>query len=200
MRATTFSDTRRRLVLFAAIVCMLPIALVVWHEREQRADRIRQTEVAALNVAHAVAREADATFSLANTVLFGIAERLQGGAWSPAVLDRLNRSMALAVRNTTIVSGLFVYDQDGRWVATSLDQVPPGANNADRAYFQFHRSNPSLAPRLSEPIRSRSSGAWVVLVSRRLQQPDGSFAGVVAATVNVEHFIGRFSNYDSTLR
>ena len=172
------------------------VGLEAWHEWDQRAVEIQQTETAALNVARATAREADATFRLAETVLFGIAERLQNGGRSPEALRRLSQSMSTATRSLESVDGLFVYDAEGHWIASSLDQIPPGVNNADRAYFQFHKDSASLAPHLSEPIRSRSSGSWIILVSRRLQNPDGSFAGVVAATVDVERFVEHLSEFD----
>jgi len=196
MKALAAGYIRRRLILLGAFICSMLVGLEAWHEWEQRAVEIQQTKTAALNVARAVAREADATFRLAETVLFGIAERLQNGGRSPDALRRLSQSMTTATRTLESVGALFVYDAGGNWIASSLDQIPPGANNADRAYFQFHKDNASLAPHLSEPIRSRSSGSWIILVSRRLQNPDGSFAGVVAATVDVERFVERLSAFD----
>ncbi|MCJ2084803.1 PAS domain S-box protein [Methylobacterium sp. E-005] len=196
MKALAAGYVSRRLALLGAIICSMLVGLEVWHEWDQRAADIQQTEKSALNVARAVAREADATFRLADTVLFGITERLQNSGRSPEALDRLSRSMATATRSLENVGALFVYDADGNWIASSLAQIPAGVNNADRAYFRFHKANGSLAPHLSEPIRSRSSGFWIILVSRRLQNPDGTFAGVAAATVNVERFVQRLSGFD----
>ncbi|MBE7203631.1 MAG: PAS domain S-box protein, partial [Parafilimonas terrae] len=196
MRPPATGHLSRRLVLLGAIICSTLIGLEAWHERDQRAADIRQVETSSLNVARAVAREADASFRLADTILFGIADRLRIVGRSPEALARLSQSMALGARSNDGVGALFVYDADGNWIASSLDRIPPGVNNADRAYFRYHQANPSLAPHLSEPIRSRSSGAWIILVSRRLENPDGSFAGVVAATLEVERFIQRLSGFD----
>ena len=41
---------------------------------------------------------------------------------------------------------------------------------------------------LGVPIKSRSSGGWVIPLSRRFNHPDGSFAGVVAATFETRYF------------
>ncbi|WP_267425929.1 ATP-binding protein [Methylobacterium sp. GC_Met_2] len=196
MKALAAGYIRRRIILLGAVICSLLVGLEAWHEWDQRAVEIQQTETAALNVARAVAREADATFRLAETVLFGITERLQSGGRSPEALRRLSQSMTTATRSLESVGALFVYDAEGHWIASSLAQIPQSVNNADRAYFQFHKDNASLAAHLSEPIRSRSSGSWIILVSRRLQNPDGSFAGVVAATVDVERFVERLSGFD----
>ena len=196
MRALATGYLSRRFVLLGMLICSMLVGLDAWHEWDQRAADIHQTETSALNVARAVAREADATFRLADTILFGITERLQNGGRSPEALGRLSRSLATATRSLESVGALFVYEAEGNWIASSLAQLPPGVNNADRAYFQYHKTTSALTPHLSEPIQSRSSGAWIILVSRRLQNSDGSFAGVVAATVDVERFFQRFSGFD----
>lgn len=38
------------------------------------------------------------------------------------------------------------------------------------------------------PVRSKSTGDWIVTVSRRINTQDGSFAGVVLATINMNYF------------
>lgn len=50
-----------------------------------------------------------------------------------------------------------------------------------------HRDNPSARPLLGHPIVSRTSGEWVIPVSRRVNDVDGKFAGVVLATLSVKH-------------
>jgi hypothetical protein len=40
---------------------------------------------------------------------------------------------------------------------------------------------------VGEPVISRSSGKWIIPVSRRLNKPDGSFGGVALATLDIEY-------------
>jgi diguanylate cyclase (GGDEF)-like protein len=46
------------------------------------------------------------------------------------------------------------------------------------------------------PIESRSTGRWVIPVSRRLNHPDGTFAGVVLATVDMSYFRAFHDSFD----
>lgn len=62
------------------------------------------------------------------------------------------------------------------------------ANFADRSYFQQARDAATDEVVVSEPVRSRIDGEWVVMVVRRLTAPDGHFAGVVGVDLHLSHF------------
>ena len=53
----------------------------------------------------------------------------------------------------------------------------------DRPYFQAHREDPSLGLHIGKPLQSRSVGVWFVSFSRRINNPDGSFGGIVVAAL-----------------
>jgi PAS domain S-box-containing protein len=59
---------------------------------------------------------------------------------------------------------------------------------AERDYFQFHRANAVDEPHVSTPIIGAVAGNQVIIVSRRLSRPDGTFAGVVGATLRADAF------------
>lgn len=181
---------------FVGAVAALLVAIQTWHEWTDRSADVAAAEVAVQNVSRAAAREAEDTFKLADTVLFGVVQRLRVSGRSPEVLTNLSRSMKLAVGEIERIRDIFVYDEQGRWIATSVGQVPPGANNADRGYFQHHQANPDPGPYLGEPIVSRSSGRWIVTVSRRIDDPDGRFAGVALVTVDVDYFVRSFAGFE----
>lgn len=66
----------------------------------------------------------------------------------------------------------------------------------DRAYFIRHRDNPSLELGISEPVFGRTNQVWQIMVTRRLNNPDGSFAGVVSSAIALSHFEKLFSSLD----
>ena len=94
------------------------------------------------------------------------------------------------------IRGLFVYDENGNWIATSQRINAAGLNNSDRDYFRYHRQHPSREPLIGLPVKSRSGGEWIITVSRRFNHPDGSFAGVVLATVDSEYFEEFYRSFD----
>jgi diguanylate cyclase (GGDEF)-like protein len=100
------------------------------------------------------------------------------------------------VANVETLRGLFVYDAAGRWLVHSEPTSDATRNNADREYFEFHRSNLSRSTRISAPIISRSSREWVIPVSRRVSDPDGNFAGVALATLSVQRLRNLLDKYE----
>jgi len=58
----------------------------------------------------------------------------------------------------------------------------------DRRYFIRQRDNPNLGLDISEPLQGRLVPGWNVILSRRMNNPDGSFAGIAAATIGLDFF------------
>ena len=61
-------------------------------------------------------------------------------------------------------------------------------NVADRDFFIEHRARDDGRTRASKLLFGRVAGTWIMLFSRRYNAPDGSFAGIVAASVPVAYF------------
>ncbi|MBS1191903.1 MAG: multi-sensor signal transduction histidine kinase, partial [Rhodocyclaceae bacterium] len=67
---------------------------------------------------------------------------------------------------------------------------------ADRGYFIDARQNADAGLVIDGPMTSKITGRWVVVLSRRLNLPDGSFMGVVYAGIEIGHFQELFSSMD----
>lgn len=63
-------------------------------------------------------------------------------------------------------------------------------------YFIRLRDDPNAGSVFSKPLLGRISGKWVVIMARRIKQPDGSFGGIVYAPLAVEYFNKMFSTID----
>ncbi|MEY3201105.1 MAG: hypothetical protein RIR70_655, partial [Pseudomonadota bacterium] len=59
---------------------------------------------------------------------------------------------------------------------------------ADRAYFQFARDHPEAGLVVSRPTLGRITGKWSIALSRRVNGPDGRFAGIVSAIWSTRSF------------
>lgn len=91
--------------------------------------------------------------------------------------------------------GLFVYGPDGQWIVTDKKITPETANNADREYFQFHRTHPDRNVRIGKVLKSKSTGDLIIPISRRLNNPDGSFAAVLLGTLKVSYFVDYYGDF-----
>jgi diguanylate cyclase (GGDEF)-like protein/PAS domain S-box-containing protein len=183
-------------VVLLAIVCGAIVALGLYREFEMRRSDIRIAEVESGNLARSLLQYAEDSIELADITLVGIAHRLETEGFEPEAIRRLQSFLYLRKATLPRLRGLFVYAADGSWVATSETVNITGHNNSDRDYFKHHRDNLDRQVFLGAPVRSRSGGQWIITASRRIDGPDGNFAGVVLATINVDHFVSTFSRFD----
>ena len=82
------------------------------------------------------------------------------------------------------IEGLSLIDADGRLVASSEAATPPASlpNLAQLPVFQRLREDRGIGLEVESPRRGLfNPGVWIMPLVRRLEQADGSFAGVVVA-------------------
>ena len=180
---------------FVALACVAILALSGWREWESRELDLHDAEVEMENLARSLTQHADDTFELTDTVLVGLVDRLETDGTSPAAIEKIQRFLQLR-KSTGRVHGIFVYDETGRWLATTEKVDIAGLNNSDRDYFQRHRASPDRGTLIGRPVKSRSGGQWIVTASRRFNHPDGRFAGVALTTIDVSYFSGFYEQFD----
>ncbi len=196
---------RLRLVLVGMLVLVLggmavEIALNAVRSREQTvADAVRQSQ----NLAGALEVQAAAAFRSAEVALVAITDALsaqngigtlsgQDGAAGIRLVGTVLRSWLTpraAYRNLVVsdAEGSVVQDGLGLGAVTSA---------ADRSFFTAHRDRADLGTVISEPLESRLGKGRFVAVSRRLNDSQGRFAGVVWAVVDLEHFRRFYASLD----
>ncbi|SPB13673.1 histidine kinase [Caballeronia novacaledonica] len=183
-----------RMTVFIVIVCMLLIGTDIGRSVAARRVQIDEMTTATSNLARAMAQHANDTFKEADTTLIGMVERVEEDGTSPPALARLHRSLVARVDQLPQLNGLFIYDKTGAWLVNSQPTLDSRFNNSDREYFEYHRTHADQGSHIGPPVRSRSTGKWIVPISRRIDAPDGSFAGAALATIDID-FFSRF--YDS---
>jgi PAS domain S-box-containing protein len=67
---------------------------------------------------------------------------------------------------------------------------------SDRPSFTYLRDHPDAGIQIFGPVIGRVSKQYVVGFSRRFNNPDGSFAGVVTAPIALTHFSSLLSRFD----
>ena len=185
-----------RAALFVGAVCASLIAIDAWHSWSARGQRLAEAERDAFNLARSMAQQADDTIKAADTCLADLVERIETDGLGPAQTSRIHLQMVNQVDNLPQLAGLFVFDDSGRWVVNSRPVLLPGPTNDDREYFIYHKQHNSRKTYVGMPVISRSSGRWIVPVSRRLNQADGSFGGVVLATLDMGYFRRFYQSFD----
>ncbi len=182
---------------FVLLVCLTLLSIDVFQIWRSYELRLNETNVQAVNLARSLAQHAEDTIKEADTILVGLVERVETDGTGAAHRQRLRGLIEGHVAELPKLHGLFIYDETGRWLVSSNRINVQNANNSDRAYFIFHRNNPDRAPHIGLPVRSRSTGEWIIPISRRLNHADGTFSGVVLATLHVSYFHKFYSTFST---
>ena len=184
------------LVVSLVVVCGSLIGLDGWHSLQARDTALADDESETANLARSLSQHIHDTVQSVDTIIIGLRERVVEDGLSAGRLARLNRVMAARVQALPALHGLFLYDTGGELIANSLGIAPAGTNYTDRAYFQYHRDTPSLEPHVGSPLRSRSDGRWIITVSRRVDDGNGAFAGVIVATLSLDYLNAYYARFD----
>lgn len=108
--------------------------------------------------------------------------------------DLLRREAAL---EESQANSLRILDAQGSVLfSAGNDGTLPRFNVGDLAYFQVQKNGRKLPMIISDPILSRFSGQWVMIFSRRINHPDGRFAGLAQTAVRTEVFKSILSEVD----
>ncbi|SAL81827.1 EAL/GGDEF domain-containing protein [Caballeronia choica] len=100
------------------------------------------------------------------------------------------------VQSDTLVQ-VSLIDEYGTLVANTADPHPKPIDLSDREHFKVHAHSNDDLLYISRPVRGRVSGLWTLQITRRLNHPDGSFAGVVVVSEDPAYFTSDFYNVAS---
>ena len=122
-------------------------------------------------------------------------------------VDELHRQLALGTHDDAAIESflerqrtrqklitlLVFYDADGNTKFGAQGKTGPETSNRDRDYFVYLRDNPAAGLVITKPLLGRVTGKWVMILARRVNNPDGSFAGVILASLALENFENKFA-------
>jgi signal transduction histidine kinase/FixJ family two-component response regulator len=178
-----------------AILCVIVTGYDLYHTWQDRSREIEDSQREVANLAWSAAQQAEDAFRLANTTLIGLVERVEVDGTGPLQLERLQKIMAVKTAFSPILQGLTLIDETGNIISSHLP-VSPRLNVADRAYFQYHLTHADHLAFTSELLHSRITGKWVIAMSRRVDHANGSFAGIVTATVDIAYFQDFYATFN----
>ena len=182
-------------LVIAAFVGYLYVGLLT--SRHHMEQRVRDQ---ALSYARLVDEHASATFDRANIALMGVADHLlptdmSGKPLASKRRDEIEELLRTQLQRTPGIVDMPLTDAQG-WVIADPMGAPPGTNLGDRSHFQHLQRSQQSATAISAAMLGRISGKWGVMLGRRVELPDGSFAGMIGANLSLDE---NFTNFYSTL-
>ncbi|MDJ0035373.1 diguanylate cyclase [Pantoea allii] len=181
------SPLLRSITLAGSLLTIGVIVVNVWTLHLDWQRTVRLAEERAIDLSLAQARQAEDTFLQTELSLREVQREIESQTEAGVDVSAINNIMRTLQSRLPQLDGIFYYDAQGKWIASSLTQTP-SANNADREYFAYHRNNPRNSVHVGPALRSRSSERYVIPVSLRVSDNYGDFRSVLLATVSVDYF------------
>jgi PAS domain S-box-containing protein len=148
-----------------------------------------------VNLARSLANEAERTLQAVDTLVSDTAARAanDGLGGRAATIDAM---LAMRVKHLPQIVSLAIADEDGRVAqrTPSSADAPTGIENESWFTAQRDRKVPGLF--VSTLAHDPDASAPALVLSRRFEEPDGRFAGIVEATVTLQQLRDAYQTID----
>ena len=189
LRAPRFPPSHVAITLLCVALIAVGWTATVLHVREERRQDVEEVKSRNAHLALTLEEQTIRTLKGTNQALSFIKHEIEHGAARPALKDLVDRG----VLDDSLFDRIEITDEFGN-VGTE-NGPPPVTSVADHAFFKALRRQPSQALYISEPTRD-ATGRWTIRLARRVDKPNGGFAGVVFAAVNTAYFTRLYQHED----
>jgi two-component system, NarL family, sensor histidine kinase BarA len=180
------------LIFTLAAVLLASLWSAVYHKIE--AEREHYTEIArrdTMNLARAFEEHTVSTLRSVDQSVRLLKSRY----------ERLNGQVDIAayvsdgVIDLSLLNQVGIIDADGIYSQSSLAVHVP-VDLSDREHFKVHVERNIDGLFVSKPVLGRATGKWSLQMTRRLNRPDGSFAGVAVISIDPFYFTRFYNEVD----
>lgn len=185
-----------RTATLIVLLCVSMIGFIAWSSWDGYRRDVAKAKTTTLNQATSVAQQAANAIAVVDLVLMEIVERMEVEGRSAAAMERLHHVLTGQTAKLTQVQGLFVFDEHGTQLAGTRTGDPERLPLFNQEDFNFHRSRPDRNVHIGTPMQVGASTDWIIPVSRRIDYPDGRFAGMAVAALQASYFRRFYSTFE----
>jgi diguanylate cyclase (GGDEF)-like protein/PAS domain S-box-containing protein len=184
----------------AAVACLALALLTFYGLVRERALALNVAEERTQNLARVLEEHARQTLLRVHGRLVQVddlLESLRHAERTSAALAPTPEQLLALLPSDRLLGAIEVSDANGVVVWSS--RVEPGTstrNIANQEYFLRHRRGADRELVFGTMEKNAPNGAWVLPVSRRISTSDGSFAGVIVASVLPSYFQAFYDSID----
>jgi diguanylate cyclase (GGDEF)-like protein len=168
--------------------CATLIGTEAWQLSQVHRANIEQTDIVSSNTARAMAEQAETTLQTADTVVATLVKQVEEEGTGKEALTRFYRLMTSLALALPAIHEMGIVDSQGNAIAKSLKPDPHGLNYSEREYFRYHATHADRGPFIGARIQSKIDGTYSITVTRRINNPDGSFGGLAVTSVSLDFF------------
>jgi len=194
---SALSSIQRRIPSGLLIACFgLTLAAAVWFDVLHRQSTDREAEIERIHrenggLARAFEEHVRRVVQSADNALLFLQHEYEGnGRVTLSMIEFVGRA-----KRDPIINQINVADDRGDLLLSVLPN-PKLANISNREHFRVHEESASAALYIGKPVITQLGGTWSFFLSRRLNRPDGSFAGIVSVGINPGYFSNFYDNLE----
>ncbi len=175
-------------IAFALCLSAALVGIEAWQMWHVRETSLRSANIVTASLAESLSQQIQTTLKTADTVVATLVQRVEVEGVTPESLQRVYGLMTSLASALPAIHEMGLTDKDGNAIVKSLFLHPVGLNYRERDYFLFLSSHDSHNVFIGQPVKSKVDGSINITVSRRINARDGSFAGIVVASVSMDFF------------
>ena len=185
------------IAILGIVLSLSTIALFLTDLQVRYRERIATAKTDARSFAKLLADHTALTFDDIDRILLE-AETIRTRSLSAGQSDpeAANAALRQLQRGSSVLVAIGWTDASGEVLAHSYPGKPPRSNISEMAHFIAQRDSANDQLFISPPYRSAIGSKWYSAASRRLSNPDGSFAGVVTAPLDQSYFTKIYRSID----
>ena len=191
MRRSRFISRFVAGILVFNLLVFLLIALSLYDSRKQH-EKLAESTVD--NLSRLLEQDIRNSFFKIDLALQAVADeasrQLRTGGLDA---DSINAFITRQAARLPEMSYLRLTDAQGNLLYGTGLRADKHINVSDREFFRQQRDQPEIGLIVSKPVISRTSGKWQLVLTRRTNLADGSFAGMVPALIELEKITEKFS-------
>lgn len=186
-----------RLCASVLLINLLVVALSVLFLFQSRQQFINRVETQTQNLVIALELTLSGIFNKTDLTLLTLVDEVEkqlkaGPVDKRVVYEFESRQHA---RIPEVANFQFI-QANGDMLAFEAGDMKKQINIADRAHFIKLKDDAKAGLVFSKPIFGRVYKKWILIAGRRINNPDGSFAGVIQATISIDSLVKMFSVFD----
>ncbi|WP_162060714.1 ATP-binding protein [Undibacterium sp. KW1] len=179
--------------IFIVLVCTVLTGNSIWQMWKTHEMAMRAGDVAAGNLAQAMAQHSGDTLKAVDAAIISVMDRLEQDANYLHQRDKLTLTLKRQMDNLPQLKLMTVVDADGKLMASSnagFTQV----SELERDNLAYHQEHAGAGWYISKSAKVVQDGSWVFLMSRRFDHKNGEYAGMVLAHIDVDFLLKYFNS------
>ncbi|MEB0010079.1 ATP-binding protein [Glaciimonas sp. Gout2] len=184
------------IVVITLLALLIVVSTKILHDRTIEAWR---TELG--NLSLVLAENTSQTMTSASLVLDSLVENVESAnVHDQAGLIKAFRTSSTHQMMHDKISGLpqinvaTIIGVDGEVINITRSFPVPVLNLSDRDYFKYHSHNADPGIFISQPVQNKVNGKWLFYISRRIEDANGHFLGVVLLGLASDFFGDFYKN------